>query len=57
MRKNCTPGSVRGAARKGGSYRGAAVVRHDEVQDLESWDAVAFRRSLTVDATCVDSAV
>ncbi len=22
MRKNCTPGSVRGAARKGGSYRG-----------------------------------
>ncbi len=30
MRKNCTPGSVRGAARKGGSYRGGRTSQNFE---------------------------
>jgi hypothetical protein len=33
VRKNCTPGSVRGAARKGGPYRGDQEVSHLTLAD------------------------
>ncbi len=36
MRKNCTPGSVRGAARKGGSYRGGTHVTVELLQNQEA---------------------
>ena len=40
MRKNCTPGSVRGAARKGGPYRGDRKQMSDAPRPGPDFDAV-----------------
>ena len=47
MRKNCTPGSVRGAARKGGSYRGGVKVGATESFDLKG--RLMLRPKIVVD--------